>query len=192
MKIHRPIIQFTVLLALGALSSCASVVSKQAIGETPAELKAEDWEGAWMTPDKHVVHLRVKDAAKGVLEAAYIEEKNDKFVMESHDLLVRKHGEWLWVNMKEGDDGTFLFGRITEPDDDQILAWSAHPPGFADAVRSGKLKGELMKNPEGKESGSVRLEGLSDTDMQAIERGEFKDTFAWDHPLVLVKLTSDN
>ena len=173
------------------LVSCASVVSKTAIGDTPAELKAEDWEGTWMTPDKHVVHLRVKDAAKGVLEAAYIEEKNEKFVMESYELLIRKHGDWLWASMKEGDDGTYFFGRMAEPDNEQILAWSANPPGFAGAVRNGKLKGELLTNPDGKESGSVLLEGLTDADMQAIERGEIKDAFAWDHPLVLVKLTSD-
>ena len=176
---------------LGSLVSCASVVSKKPIGETPAELKPEAWQGTWMTPDKHVVHLRVKDAAKGILEAAWVEEKNEKFVMESHELLVRKHGEWLWANMHEGDDGTYLFGRITEPDDDQILSWGANPPGFADAVRSGKLKGELMKNPEGKESGSVLLEGLSDADMQAIERGDFKGAFNWEHPLVLVKLSAE-
>lgn len=191
MKSHRSILILPVAVVLSSLVSCASVVSKKAIGDTPAELKSEDWEGAWMTPDKHVVHLRVKDAAKGVLEAAYIEEKNEKFVMETHELLLRKEGEWLWANMKEGDEGTYLFGRITEPDDEQILAWWANPPGFADAVRRGRLKGELMKNPEGKESGSVLLGGLTKADMQAIERGEIKDAFAWDHPLVLMRLTSD-
>lgn len=190
MKLNTSILLLLVMV-IASMTSCSSVVSKNLIGSTPAELDSEEWEGTWMTPDKHVVHLRVKDSAKGVLEAAYIEEKNDKFVMESHELLVRKHGDWLWVNMKEGDDGTFLFGRITEPDDDQILAWSANPPGFADAVRSGKLKGELMKNPDGKESGSVRIEGLNDANLDAIQRGEIKDAFAWEHPLVLIKLTSE-
>ncbi|MFZ4764886.1 MAG: hypothetical protein ACOYMN_08010 [Roseimicrobium sp.] len=182
---------FLLAPCLLALASCANVVSKKAVGDTPAELKAEDWEGTWMTPDKHVVHLRVKDAAKGELEAAWVEEKDEKFVMETHELLIRKHGEWLWANM-QGDDGMFLFGRITEADDDRILAWGAHPPGFAEAVRSGKFRGELLKNADGKETGSVRLEALSDADLQALERGEIKDAFAWDHPLVLVRLREEN
>src|SRR5262245_35768113 len=97
MKIRLPILLLSVV-ALGSLASCASVVSKKIVGDTPAELKPEDWEGTWMTPDKHVLHLRVKDAAKGLVEAAWVEEKNESFVMETHELQIRKQGEWLWAN----------------------------------------------------------------------------------------------
>lgn len=175
---------------ISMMTSCTSVVSKTAVGSSPAELDAEKWEGTWMTPDKHVVLLRVKDAAKGLIEVAWVEVKNDSFVMESHELHVRQHGGWLWANMKEGDGGTFLFGRISEPDDDQILGWVANPPAFAEAVRSGTLKGELMKKPDGKESGSVLLEGLTEANLDVIQSGAVKDAFVWDRPLVLMKLTS--
>jgi hypothetical protein len=180
----------TLGVALG-LSSCASVVSKTVIGgDKPAELKAEDWEGTWMSPDKHVVHIRMKDTESGVLEVAWVEEKNKHFVLESHEMILRKHGDWYWANIKEGDDGTYLFGRVTKPKDDQILGWSASAPGFAEAVRGAKIKGELMKKPDGQESGSVLLEGLSDADLKAIEKNEIKDLFVWDHPLVLMKVST--
>jgi hypothetical protein len=179
------------LLTSILLSSCASVVSKTAVGgDKPAELKTEDWEGTWMTPDKQVVHIRVKDAADAVLEVAWIEEKNKRFVLESHELILRKHGDWYWVNMKEGDGGTYFFGRVTPPKDDQLLGWSASAPGFAEAVRASKIKGELMKKPDGQESGSVLLEGLSEDELKAIEQGEIKGVFLWDHPLVLMKLSA--
>jgi hypothetical protein len=172
------------------LASCASVVSKTVIGDKPAELKAEDWEGTWMSPDKHVVHIRVKDAANGVLEVAWIEEKNEHFVLESHEMIIREHGNWLWTNLKEGDGGTYLFGRVSKPKDDQILGWSASAPGFVEAVRGAKIKGELMKKPDGTESGSVLLEGLGEADLDAIQKGEIKDLFVWDHPLVLMKVST--
>ena len=76
------------------------------------------------------------------------------------------------------------------PTDDQILGWSANAPGFAEAVRSAKIKGELMKKPDGSESGSVLLEGLSDTTLDAIREGEIKGIFVWEHPLVLTKVST--
>jgi hypothetical protein len=178
------------LLTSILLSSCASVVSKTIIGDKPAELKAEDWEGTWMSSDKHVVHIRVKDAVNDVLEVAWVEEKDKHFVLESHEMILRKHGGWYWANMKEGDDGTYFFGRVTKPKDDQILGWSASAPGFVEAVRASKIKGELMKKPDGQESGSVLLEGLSEAELKAIEQDEVKGVFVWDHPLVLMKVSA--
>lgn len=179
------------MLAVVSLSSCSSVVCHQIVGSTPAKLEAKAWNGTWMTPDKHVLHLRVKEADKGVIEAAWIEEKNDQFVMETHELLIRQHGDWLWANLKDEDHGDFLFGRITEPDDERLLSWSAHAPGFAEAVRSGKLQGEVVKNAQGKESGHVKLAALSDANLESIQRGDIKEAFLWDRPLVLMKLTSE-
>jgi hypothetical protein len=178
------------LLTSILLSSCASVASKTVIGDKPAKLKAEDWEGTWMSPDKHVVHIRAKDTEDGVLEVAWVEEKNKHFVLESHEMILREHGDWLWANMKEGDDGTYFFGRVTKPKDDQILGWSASAPGFVEAVRSAQIKGELMKKPDGTESGSVLLEGLGEADLKAIQQGEIKGVFVWDHPLVLMKIST--
>jgi hypothetical protein len=178
------------LLTSLILSSCASVVSKTVIGDKPAKLKVEDWEGTWMSPDKHVVHIRAKDTEDGVLEVAWVEEKNKHFVLESHEMILREHGDWLWANMKEGDGGTYFFGRVTKPKDDQILGWSASAPGFVEAIHASKIKGELMKNPDGKESGSVLLEGLGEAELKAIEQGEIKGLFLWDHPLVLMKVSA--
>jgi hypothetical protein len=166
------------------------VTSHQIVGETPAKLEAEAWEGTWMTPDKHVLHLRVKDADQGVIEAAWIEEKNDQFVMEANELLIRQQGDWLWANLKDEDSGDFLFGRITQPDDERLLSWPAHAQGFAEAVRRGKLQGELVKNAQGKESGNVKLSALTDANLESIQRGEITEAFLWDRPLVLMKLTS--
>lgn len=176
------------LLAACTLASCTSVVSKTPVGAEPAPLDPKQWNGQWMNSEKMALYILVTDPEKGRLEIAYVEESNGRLKLKTHPVEIRKGSEWLWANSQMGDDNTWFFGRIKEPEDGELLCWLARPEGFMDAVRSGKLKGELPKASDGKESGSVLLEGLSKSDIEALEKGTYPKAFVWDSPLVLIRM----
>jgi len=48
------------------------VTSRQFVGGEPVALEARLWNGAWTDDHDLVIHVRVKDAANGVLEAAVV------------------------------------------------------------------------------------------------------------------------
>lgn len=174
-------------IAMAALTSCTSVVCKQPVGETPVKLDEAAWDTPWHTADGDVVFTRVKDADKGILEAAWVEVKNREFVTEKHDVHLREAGSWQWCSISGGDDGTFFFGRMSV-EDGQLMVWLARPEAFMAPVRAGKLKGRLMKDLNGKESGSVLLDSLSGKDLITIEKNEIPAVFDWSKPLVLFRM----
>ena len=183
----RTVLLPVLVIATAAMTSCTSVVCKQPVGEKPVKLDEAAWETPWRTAEGDVVYTRVKDSEKGILEAAWVEVKNREFVTEKHDIHVREAGSWQWCSISGGDDGTFFIGRLSV-DDGELLLWLAKPEGFIAPVRAGKLKGTLMKGPNGKESGSVLLDSLSEKDLSAIEKGEIPEVFDWSKPLVLFRM----
>lgn len=170
------------LLAVG----CAEVTCRQIAGSTPAKLEPQKWNGAWSGRDGESFHARVKDPARGLIEVAWLEIKDDAIVDHRLDVHIREVGGWLWASYKEEKDKAYTVARVGEPGE-RLLAWTLRPGPIIKRVKAGELKGEILKDEKGKETKEVRLEALSDADLQAVRDGKWGDVFDWDKPALNVE-----
>lgn len=175
--------------ALGALilCGCVSVTSRQPVGETPVALDARLWNGAWSDDDEVVVHFRVKDATNGVLEVGVVELSDSGMKFNQFAVQVRKTGDWLWASFKDQGETEYTFVRISEPDR-HLLVWGPDPAAFVKRVRAGTVKGELKRDEQGKETGSVIIDELTAAHIRALEAGDWKDAFDLGKPGVLRRI----
>lgn len=174
--------------ALGTmlLAGCTSVTSRQIVGDQPVTLDPKVWNGAWTDGDEALLFLRVKDATNGVLEVAGPHISETEITLEKFDVHVRKTGDWWWASFKEKSDDAYTFVRVSEPDK-HLLAWSPDPAAFVTRVKAGLLKGELLKDAEGKESGSVILDELKLEHLRALESGEWRNGLTLDKPAMILR-----
>ena len=176
----------SVLFGLALIAGCTSVRSRKLVGDQPVTLDPKVWNGAWSDGDEALLFLRVKDATNGVLEVAVPEMTDTEITLEKFDIHIRKTGDWWWASFKEKDDDAYTFLRVSEPDK-HLLAWSPDPVTFVERVKAGLLKGELLKDKEGKESGSVILEELKPEHLRALESGEWRNGLKLDKPAMILR-----
>jgi hypothetical protein len=176
--------------SLLALVSCADVTSKAVIGDTPAKLDPKKWNGAWAVADGESIHVRVKSADLGLLEVAWLEVKEEAIELKRLDARITEAGGWLWASYKEEKDKAFTITRISEPDQ-HLLAWTMQSGPFIKRVKSGELKGEVLKDDKGKETKGVLLDGLHDADLKDIKDGKWGDAFDWGKPALNVRRLRD-
>lgn len=186
MKATHAIGLVSMLFSLLFLAGCTSVTSRQIVGDQPVTLDPKVWNGAWTDDDEAVLFLRVKDATNGVLEVAVPELTDTEITLEKFDVHIRKTGDWWWASFKEKDEDAYTFQRVSEPDQ-HLLAWSPDPATFVERVKAGQLKGELLKDKEGKESGSVILDELKAEHLRALESGEWRDGLVLDTPAMILR-----
>ena len=130
------------------LSGCVTVVAPKPIGDEPMKLKAEEWEGIWLTywalDEPVALTIRVADPAKGELELAWIEEDEGQLVLTSWDVQLRRTNGWVFASIKlEGEDHPdpesgedwYLFFRIKNEDGRQITAWVPDSDMFDPLIR---------------------------------------------------------
>lgn len=172
------------------LSSCANVASKEPLGDAPAKLDTEEWNGTWITPQKTVLHVMVKDPEKGILTVAYVDsdQKTKGFKLKSHEVQVRSSGNWLWGNSKDPETGAWLFCRM-QMNEHQMACWMPDRELCESWVSAGKLKGdlEMKKNVA---PGTLILDLPSDT-VKAITSGSLPGFLTMEHPFVFARLNSE-
>ena len=172
------------------LSACSDVTCRQIAGDTPAKLDPKLWNGAWSTNEGGALHARVKEADKGVLEVAWLEVTDDAIELKKFDIYIRQAGGWLWGSYRESSDKDYAIARVGEPGE-HLLVWPLLSAPVIQRVKSGKLKGEVLKDDKGKETKSVRLDELHDADLQAIREGKWGEMFDWDKPALNLKYHKD-
>ena len=177
-----------VAAALLALPSCATVTSQKPIGETPAHLDPKKWDGHWGTGDGHSLCICVKSADQGLLELGYLEARDNQVQFHKLEVHVTQAGGWLWASVKDEGHKEYMVGRLSEPDE-HLLAWMLESPTILEAVKAGKLAGEVVKDEKGQETKNVLLHSLSDAQLQDIKAGKYGEVFDWGKPtLVLTHL----
>ncbi len=182
-----PVCQFVpVLIGLLLLAGCTSVTSRQPVGAQPVTLDPKVWNGTWTDDDEAVLFLWVKDATNGVLEVAGPNITETGITLEKFDVHIRKTGDWWWASFKEEKAPAFTFVRVSEPGT-YLLAWSPDPAAFVARIKAGLLKGELLKDTEGKESGSVVLDELPPEHLRALESGEWRNGLIMDQPAMILR-----
>lgn len=171
-------------LLVSAGAGCNFVVSSVPVGEGPALLNPEEWDGEWYHPEGTVT-LNVLDPQGGVLEAGMVQKDPDsggRLKMRSLRVLVTKSGDWMFCNFRQENDPKkpYLWGRIRiEPK--RLLLWFPHPARFAHLVKKGVLPGQVD------EKGNVELGPLSGDHLKIITQESEGTLFLWDSPLVLFR-----
>lgn len=174
--------------ALFALSSCATVTSQNPIGETPAHLDPQKWNGSWGTGDGHSICLCVKSADQGILEAGYLDARDNQVQLHKLEIHITQAGGWLWASMQDEGHKDYTVARLSEPEE-HLLAWMFDSTVLLPAVKAGKLPGEVVKDDKGRETKNILLHSLSDAQLADIKAGKYGDVFDWGKPaLVLTHL----
>lgn len=122
MKTQR--ISCLLLFVLLLMPGCKSVVSDHLIGEPLTSEQAQTYEGVWKV-GQGVMHIKHTDGAN--LIVAGLEWKEDKFVMNQHDVVVTQLGNARFAQMvAEDDDEQVEAGQtnaMTEPDEKADRPW---------------------------------------------------------------------
>lgn len=172
------------LAACGALlvllAGCDHVASTHPVGETPLPLEESDWQGVWVQTGGSLT-VRIVDAEKGVLEAGWVEEKDDTFVLETVTGHLRTYQDWTFASFTGVEDAPgFLWCRL-ELEDGQMILWWPRPGDLARLVEQGLLPGRV-------EDGDVMLERLGPEHLAILVGEEHGVLFQWDEPMVFRRL----
>ena len=176
MKIITWVVMFLLpVLILG----CSSVYSLQPMGTAPVKLDPADWNGKWMKPDG-VLTLNVMDSDKGLLQLAWLEEKDGKLEMESMEIMVRESGSWMFGNLKEVDgehSGQYLWVKINR-EDNQLLIWLPETSAIEALVEKKQLPGDIQGS-------DVVLGPLTPSQLDIITSSSHGVLMHWEDPVVL-------
>jgi len=155
------------------LSGCNTVTSTHPVGQTPLEIKPEEWEQTWVHTDGAIT-LEVLDGEKGLLRVAWIEEEQ----LKSGDIYLHSSGDWFFASFKE--DQAYLWFRIVK-EENQILFWIPSFEKFKSLVEEGVLPGEIKNS-------NVLLGELGPQHLDIIKSEEHGVLFHWDEPLVFSRV----
>ena len=166
------------------ISGCSGVYSPVPVGETPADIAAEqdEWEGTWIADDGDAILVTVIDGTNGILKVDWVEKNNEDTVERTTAALyLRNSGDWTFASVLEDDDDKepYIWGRIIRTKRQAVL-WTPDTKQFKALVEEGVLPGEI-------DGDSVLLGTLSSNHMEWIMSESNAYLFEWDDPLVLRK-----
>jgi hypothetical protein len=163
------------------LAGCDYVASKRPVGDEPLPLVESEWSGAWFQGDGPVT-VRVVDAEQGHLEVAWVEETGGEFVMETLEVFLRRHQDWVFASFAgvEDDQPHLLWSRLGR-DQDRVFLWWPRPAQFKFLVEQGLLPGTI-------EGDDVLLEKLAAEHLSLIASEEHGVLFQWDDPMTFRRL----
>jgi hypothetical protein len=168
-------------LLLGALIfGCATVSSVEPVGERSKEISQKEWDGTWIHKD-HSITIKVLNEQRGLLQVAWVEEKEGSLTLESHQVAIRETGEWIFGNIKEKEDAAFHYWALMKKEAGQIIAWTPDPSHFRKLVQTGVLRGKAERY-------DVILEKLTPDDLKGILSGDKGVCFEWQNPVVFFRM----
>lgn len=185
---------FRILLILSffGLTACESVFVEQPMGDEVVVLDKALWQGQWSTGEV-VITTTIIDADKGILQAAWLERREQGAEMEMATGYVRKSGEVIYLNLPNYDRD-----ELTKPDTDEekrpeyhwarlaldehrAVLWWPDQENFRDAVKAGTLPGTI------KDDEDVVLGKLNAEQLQLIS-SPAANLLNWTEPLVFVRI----
>jgi len=163
------------------LSGCAAVSSIEPMGERPKQVVPTDWAGTWVHRD-HPVAVRVSDPQQGLIDVAWVEEKQGALRLESYRIALRESGDWTFGNVREADRLGHNYWGVFRKDEGQILIWTPDPERCATLVKNGTVPGTV------EEGGDVILDRLTPEQTLRVVSGEHGGCLSWTEPLVYFRL----
>jgi len=171
---------FFVLLTTALIFGCTTVSSIGPVGEHPKEISKDEWDGTWIHKD-HSVTIKVLNASKGLLQMAWVEEKEGSLKLESYQIFIRESGEWIFGNVREKEDSTSHYWALIKKDKGQIIVWTPDPAYFKRLIQTGVIRGKVEKY-------DVVLEKLTPEQLKVILSDDKGAGFEWQNPVVFFRL----
>jgi hypothetical protein len=168
------------LLTGALIFGCAAVSSVEPVGERPKEISQNEWGGTWINKS-HSITIKVLDEQRGLLQVAWVEEKEGGLKIESYQAGIREWGEWIFGNVKEKEDSVSNYWVLIKKDAGQIIVWTPDPAQFRKLVQTGDLRGKV-------EGYNTILEKLTPDDLKGILSGDKGVCFEWQNPVVFFRL----
>lgn len=145
------------------LQACSAVYSTGPVGDTPVSVSEQEWGGTWLGSGGAVT-VTVSDAAKGVLQAAWIERRQDRLDLESHRVWLAQTGEWLFASVEDKErPGHYVWAHVVR-DGEQLILWVPDPSRVKALVEQGKLRGHALEQ----DGDDVLLEPLTKQDLDLL------------------------
>lgn len=164
------------------ISGCAAVYSTQPMGVKPHVITPADWEGTWLHRDGTVT-IMVVDAAQGMLQAGWVETKQDSLSCEQFRIHLMEYGDWIFGSVEDPDrPGHYVWGRV-KLEGRQLLAWTPDQEKITGLVKKGKLPGRVEKD------GNVILGAITGKQLKQITAPSKDILFEWDAPVTLIKIS---
>jgi len=145
------------LAAMLVLTSCPETMVPRDFGTRPLKLKAEDWNGVWRDPaEADGMTFTVTDAAKGQFTVTFPEKDGKKeeplkvVVNEVNGGDKEKDLAFL-VHFDKINEAFGPIDLIRRPEKGVFHLWNPKHDVIEAAVKSGELKGELVKVPKTKD-----------------------------------------
>ena len=136
---------FVLIPVIIFLAGCESVLTTQPMGETVVQLNPEQWQGTWLHHE-FIVTTTVLDKDNGLLQASWIERREDGIHMEVAKGTVRATGDkTFFVTRDENQKELFHWARVKKGDNSLIM-WSPNVEQFKILIKNGKLPGEVTED----------------------------------------------
>ena len=164
-------------IALTALlAGCDYVASRHPVGSAPLALEGGEWKGTWLHDDGPL-SVRVVDAERGLLEVAWVEEKDGELALESVDVFLRRHEDWIFASFAgiDEDEPNLVWSRLGR-EGDRVFLWWPRPEEFKRLVEGGLLPGTV-------DGDDVLLDRLGAGHLAIIASEEHGVLFARDEPM---------
>jgi len=129
---------------LACLTACMPLLSENPAGDAPHPLDAT-WEGTWVPQNTgdgpaYPLSLRVRDAAKGELEVAWLEQDGSQFAVRRETMSMRRAGPLLLANLPyaalfkrgsaDGRPPLYMWARIERSGSDHVSVSAPILDGF--------------------------------------------------------------
>jgi hypothetical protein len=186
-------ILLVLVICLLALAGCLWP-SQEPVGETPASINPQEWEGTWVSPgnktDTDFMEMEVVDAPQGILlmKVSEWDEKKKREVSETVVLYLRQSGDWLFANWKGVRDTPFAWVKIgnwaTDDGGRVIVSWLPGEKEVSRLIERGELPGRLVGE---KDKEQLVLGPLLPKHYQVMRDNE-QEIFFKNEPIVLVRL----
>lgn len=161
------------------LAGCDLVSSTHPVGR-PLGVEPADWEGTWVHGNGALT-VRVADAERGLLEVAWVEEKEGAFVLETVDAHLGRFEDWTFASFAGVEEtADFLWSRLAR-DGQELILWWPRPEELRRLVEEGQLPGKV-------ENGDVRLGRLEADHLAILVSEEHGMLFDWDEPMTFRRL----
>lgn len=135
------------------LTACPETTVSDDFGIKPASLKADEWNGTWISVDDNdneVIEITAMDATRGILRMTEPGKKDEKPVdFELRRASLDGKVQLLFALVTEQKDKDKDKERAGEPtlhliragDNGMLLVWSPNHEAIAKGIQSGQLKG---------------------------------------------------
>ena len=170
---------FVLIPVIIFLAGCESVLTTQPMGETVVQLSPEQWQGTWVHHEV-VVTTTVLDKDNGLLQASWIERRDDSTDMEVVKGTVRATGDiTFFVTRDENQKELFHWARVKKGDN-YLIMWSPNVEQFKILIKDGKLSGKVTE-------GGVLLDELKPEIIEMINDPS-ANLLKWKEPDIFIRI----